>query len=47
MSLSPDSLAPMSRRGLVLSAAALAFSGLGARAARAAEAGDIVDQVQG
>jgi secreted PhoX family phosphatase len=47
MSPSPDSLAPVSRRGLVLSAAALAFSGLGARTARAAEGGDIVDQVQG
>ncbi len=36
-----------SRRGLVLSATALAFSGLGARAAQAAEGGDIVDQVRG
>lgn len=40
-------LAPVSRRGLVLSAAALAFSGLGARAALAAEGTDIVDQVRG
>lgn len=39
--------APVSRRGLVLSAAALAFSGLGARAALAAEGADIVDQVRG
>ncbi|MCA3738011.1 MAG: DUF839 domain-containing protein [Phenylobacterium sp.] len=36
-----------SRRGLVLSATALAFSGLGARAAQAVEGGDIVDQVRG
>ena len=45
-SVPPGSARP-SRRGLVLSAAALAFSGLGARAALAAEGGDILDQVRG
>lgn len=44
--MAPDSSLP-SRRGLVLSATALAFSGLGARAAWAAEGGDVVDQVRG
>lgn len=42
----PSSVLP-SRRGLVLSATALAFSGLGVRAAQASEGGDIIDQVQG
>ena len=45
-SFPPVSARP-SRRGLVLSAAALAFSGLGARAALAAEGGDILDEVRG
>ena len=45
-SVPPGSARP-SRRGLVLSAAALAFSGLGARAALAAEGGDILDEVRG
>lgn len=50
MTPSPSPLPPggrPDRRGLLLSAAALAFSGLGARAALAAEGADIVDQVRG
>ena len=43
----PDLSAPPSRRGLLLSAAALAFAGLGARSALAAEGADILDQVRG
>lgn len=43
----PDLPAPPSRRGLLLSAAALAFAGLGARSALAAEGADILDQVRG
>lgn len=38
---------PLSRRQVVLSSAALAFAGLGARSALAAEGADIVDQVRG
>jgi secreted PhoX family phosphatase len=43
----PPRSVPPNRRGVLLSAAALAFSGLGARAALAAESGDILDQVRG
>ena len=43
----PPGFVPPDRRGVLLSAAALAFSGLGARAALAAEGGDILDEVQG
>lgn len=44
---SPSGSALSSRRGLLVSAAAIAFSGLGARAALAAEGGDILDEVRG
>jgi secreted PhoX family phosphatase len=43
----PPFSVPPNRRGVLLSAAALAFSGLGARAALAAEGGDILDEVRG